>query len=63
MLDAYARAGAQVDADLLARRDWHWECREITGITTALRTGDTAEIEDGIRKVLNGPAMASKRTR
>lgn len=63
VLAAHARAGGHVDEDLLARREWHWECREIIGIATALKTGDASEVEDGIQKVLNGPMLDPKRSR
>lgn len=61
VLNAYARAGGLVSADLLARREWHWECREIIGIATALRTEGAAEVEDAVHKLMNGPVMASTR--
>lgn len=61
VLASYARAGGQVDDDLLARRDWHWECREITGIATALQTNDPSEIDDALTKLMNGPVMTSRR--
>ncbi len=61
VLDAYTRAGGHVDDDLLTRREWHWECREIIGIATALRTEDASEIEDALHKLMKGPVMASRR--
>jgi len=61
VLAAYARAGGQVDDDLLARRDWHWECREIVGVAVALRTEDPSEIDDALAKLMNGPVMRARR--
>lgn len=60
VLDAYAQAGGQADDDLLARRDWHWECREVIGIAASLRTEDASEIEDALHKLMKGPVMASR---
>jgi len=57
VLAAYARAGGKVDDNLLARREWHWQCREIIGIAAAVKTGNAAEIEEALTKLLNGPVM------
>ncbi len=63
VLASYARAGGKVDDDLLARRDWHWECREIVGIAVALRADDPSEIDDAVAKLMNGPVMTSSHPR
>lgn len=61
VLAAYAHAGGAIDAGLLARREWHWECREVIGIASAIKTGDTAEIEETLDKLMSGPVMRSRR--
>lgn len=63
VLDAYARAGGPVDDALLTRREWHWQAREIIGIATAIATGDESEIDDALRKLINGPVLTSQRSR
>jgi hypothetical protein len=57
VVDAYAAAGGQVDAGVRHRIQRLWELREIDGLQFALRTGDTAEWEDAVRKLRVGPLL------
>jgi hypothetical protein len=44
-----------IDADLLERRQWHWEYSEFTGLAMVLNDQDTTEVADARRKLKSGP--------
>ncbi len=54
VMDAYERAGGVLDQPLIDRALWHWEFRELIGITLALEAGDADEARDATRKLREG---------
>lgn len=54
IVQAYERAGGVIDADLIERRQWHWEFREFTGLAMALDIDDEEGVHDAVRKLREG---------
>lgn len=55
---AYQAAGGRLDEDIERRVQTLWELREFEGLAFAVRTGDTTEMNDAIRKIRAGPLLS-----
>lgn len=58
LVTAYLAAGGELDSEDVYRARRFFEAREFGGLAWAIEHDDDSEVEDAIRKILNGPLFA-----